>query len=107
MLAASDLSGKILVDSSTIDTGTSLEVGEETKKRHPKAFFYDGPVSGGVSGAGAGTLTIMMGCPSTDPRLPLLTAVFLMMAGNVIACGAPSLGLVAKLCNNYLSLTIS
>lgn len=40
VLAAQDLGEKILIDCSTIDTGTSLQVAEECGKKHPKARFY-------------------------------------------------------------------
>ena len=107
VLAAKDLSGKILLDSSTIDTATSLEVGEETNARHPKALFYDAPVSGGTAGAKRGTITFMIGAGEADPHLPLLKALMSLMGHNVFTCGGPSLGLTAKFCNNYLSSSIT
>ena len=107
VLAATDLSGKILIDSSTIDTSTSLAVGSETKTRHPQAFFYDAPVSGGVAGASKGTITFMIGCADSDPRLPLLKTLMSLMGHNIYTCGGPSLGLTAKFCNNYLSSSIT
>ena len=107
ILATEDLSGKVLVDCSTIDTATSLEVGEETTTRHPKARFFDAPVSGGTAGAKRGTITFMIGCAETDPLLPLLKALMSLMGHNVYTCGGPSLGLTAKFCNNYLSSSIT
>ncbi|KAK6371513.1 hypothetical protein LTS17_008763 [Exophiala oligosperma] len=105
VLSATNLSDKILLDSSTIDTTTSLSVGEETSKRHPTAKFYDAPVSGGSLGAKNGTITFMVGCSETDTNMGLLRELFSLMGRNTFACGGPSLGLVAKLCNNYLSFT--
>lgn len=105
VLAAKDLSGKILLDSSTIDTTTSLEVGEETSKGHPTANFYDAPVSGGSLGAKNATITFMVGCAESDSNMALLRELFSLMGRNTFPCGGPSLGLVAKLCNNYLSFT--
>lgn len=107
VLSAKDLSGKILIDSSTIDTATSLKVGEETKKQHPKAFFYDAPVSGGTAGAKRGTITFMIGSTEEDPNLPLLKDLMSLMGHNIFTCGGPSLGLTAKFCNNYLSSSIT
>jgi 3-hydroxyisobutyrate dehydrogenase len=107
VLAAKDLSGKILIDSSTIDTATSLEVGEQTKTLHPKARFYDAPVSGGTAGAKRGTITFMIGSQETDPNLPLLKALMSLMGQNIFTCGGASLGLTAKFCNNYLSSSIT
>lgn len=100
---ASDLKSKILIDCSTIDTGTSLAVREACLKQHPNASFYDAPVSGGVIGAEKATLTMMLGCATDDPKLGLLTELLSLVGGNIFPCGGPSLGLTAKLCNNYCS----
>ncbi|KAF2093358.1 hypothetical protein NA57DRAFT_61484 [Rhizodiscina lignyota] len=107
VLAAKDLSGKILCDSSTIDTATSLEVGEQTKARHPKAFFYDTPVSGGTAGAAKGTITFMLGTTDEDPNVSVMKAVIATMGHNVFTCGGPALGLTAKFANNYLSSSMT
>ena len=102
VLSAS-LGSKILVDCSTIDTETSLDIATKLKERNPECSFYDAPVSGGVLGAEAGTLTFMLGCSEEDPNYSLLLKLIGMMGTSIIACGKPSLGLVAKLCNNYCS----
>ncbi|KAH8812550.1 3-hydroxyisobutyrate dehydrogenase [Xylogone sp. PMI_703] len=107
VLSAADLNGKILIDSSTIDTATSIEVGDQTKARHPNTFFYDAPVSGGTAGAARGTITFMIGSVETDPNLPTLKALMSLMGGNIFTCGGRSLGLTAKFCNNYLSSSIT
>lgn len=107
VLAAADLGTKILVDCSTIDTGTSLAVAEACSKSHPQARFYDAPVSGGVIGADKGTLTFMLGCKTNDPHIALLTSLLGAMGTNIFAAGGASLGLTAKLCNNYLSGSIA
>jgi 3-hydroxyisobutyrate dehydrogenase len=100
---AADVSGKILIDCSTIDTATSLKVREETLNRYPSSLFFDTPVSGGVLGAEKATLTFMIGCSENDPKLTLLRDLLGKMGRNLVACGGPSLGLTAKLCNNYCS----
>jgi 3-hydroxyisobutyrate dehydrogenase len=100
---ASDVSNKILIDCSTIDTATSLEVREETLQRYPNAYFVDAPVSGGVLGAQKATLTFMIGASESDPKLTLLKALLGKMGKTLVPCGGPSLGLTAKLCNNYCS----
>lgn len=107
ILSALNLTNKILIDSSTIDTATSLEVGAQTKTLHPTATFYDAPVSGGMVGAAKGTITFMIGTSPTDPNLPLLKALFSLMGHNIFTCGGPSLGLTAKFANNYLSSSIT
>ncbi|KAF2722999.1 hypothetical protein K431DRAFT_244130 [Polychaeton citri CBS 116435] len=102
-ILASDLRDKILVDCSTIDTGTSLSVREQCTRQHPNASFYDAPVSGGVIGAENATLTFMLGCATDDVYISLLLAMLSLMGSNVFPCGGPALGLTAKLCNNYCS----
>lgn len=107
ILAAKDLSDKILFDSSTIDTATSLEVGKQTKEQHPQAQFYDAPISGGMAGAKRGSITFMIGTQESDPNLPVLKTIMATMGHNVFTCGGPGLGLTAKFANNYLSSSIT
>lgn len=102
-VCASDVSNKLLLDMSTIDTTTSLAVKNHIATNFPSASFYDAPVSGGVIGAKKGTIAIFLGCAHDDPNLPRLKHLLSMMGGQIIACGGPSLGLSAKLSNNYLS----
>ncbi|KAI0088412.1 NAD binding domain of 6-phosphogluconate dehydrogenase-domain-containing protein [Irpex rosettiformis] len=97
--------GKGFVDCSTIDPATSIEVGKAVTESST-AHFYDVPVSGGVIGAEAGTLSFLAGASENDGYFaenisPLLE----MMGNNVFYVGRPGQGLVAKLCNNYLSGT--
>ncbi len=98
-----DLSSKLLIDFSTIDTATSLLVKNRVAEKFPSASFYDAPVSGGPIGAEKATLTIMLGCAESDPNLTRLQEVIGLMSKDIIPCGGPSLGLTAKLCNNYCS----
>lgn len=100
---AADIDGKILIDCSTIDTTTSFAVYDAVQKKSNSALFYDAPVSGGSLGAAAGTLTFMVGCNESDYKFPLLEEWLKMMGSSVFACGGFSLGLTAKLCNNYCS----
>ncbi|KAI0700200.1 NAD binding domain of 6-phosphogluconate dehydrogenase-domain-containing protein [Cytidiella melzeri] len=98
------INGKAFVDCSTIDPSTSLEVGKAVAQASPTARFYDVPVSGGVSGAEAGTLSFLAGASPDDTFFvehirPLLE----MMGKNIFYVGGAGQGLVAKLCNNYLS----
>jgi len=45
----------------------------------------------------------MLGCSEDDAKLPLLKQLIGMMGTSIFPCGGPSLGLTAKLCNNYCS----
>ncbi|KAF8070028.1 3-hydroxyisobutyrate dehydrogenase [Lyophyllum atratum] len=107
LLAATDTSGKLFIDCSTIDPATSLSIGEavsaSTPPNKPPPRFYDAPISGGTAGASKAILTFMVGAAPTDPNFPLLKEVFSYMGTSIHALGGPSLGLAAKLSNNYLS----
>ncbi|KAI7278074.1 hypothetical protein KC332_g17152 [Hortaea werneckii] len=103
VLASPNLTSQILIDCSTIDTATSLAVRSACQTQHPQTRFYDAPVSGGVKGAEAATLTFMLGISRTSPDLPLLTPLLTHLGSHINPCGGASLGLVAKLCNNYCS----
>lgn len=102
-LLSTDLTSKLLIDCSTIDPATSIDVKNALSEQYPTAYFYDAPVSGGSTGAANGTLTFMLGCSESDPNLPTLKKLLGYMGSNITACGGHSLGLTAKLCNNYCS----
>ncbi|KAF2201194.1 hypothetical protein GQ43DRAFT_472020 [Delitschia confertaspora ATCC 74209] len=102
-ICTANISNKLLIDCSTIDTATSLAVKGHITKNFPSTSFYDAPVSGGVVGAVKGTIAVFLGCAETDPNLPRLTQLLSLMGKQIIPCGGPSLGLAAKLSNNYLS----
>ncbi|KAK3329829.1 6-phosphogluconate dehydrogenase [Apodospora peruviana] len=101
--ALSSSSAKLLIDSSTIDTATNLHVKEELSKVSPETTFYDAPVSGGTLGAVNATIAFFLGSAPSDTNIGRLTALLKTMGTKVIPCGGPSLGLAAKLSNNYLS----
>lgn len=106
-ISKANLSNKILLDCSTIDTATNLSIRSALQISHPAAHFYDAPVSGGVLGAENGTLGIFLGRADTDPNFLPLHGLLSHVGKTVIPCGGPSLGLVAKVANNYLSGTIA
>ncbi|KNG51655.1 c2h2 type zinc finger domain-containing protein [Stemphylium lycopersici] len=102
-VCSTDISKKLLIDCSTIDTATSLAVKDHISENFPSAVFYDSPVSGGVVGAVKGTIAFFLGCAELDPNVERLKYLLGLMGSQVIPCGGPSLGLAAKLSNNYLS----
>jgi 3-hydroxyisobutyrate dehydrogenase len=90
--------GTPLIDCSTIDPLTAREVAMDARaKRCP---MVDAPVSGGVAGAEAGTLTFMVGGEAKDfeAAKPVLQA----MGKNIVHCGGAGNGQVAKICNNMM-----
>lgn len=97
--------GKLFIECSTIDLETSRAVAEAITELG--GDFVDAPVSGGPSGAQAGTLTFMMGMTEAHPRKAEIHAIVPLMGKNMFACGGPTLGLATKVCNNYISGTIA
>ena len=88
----------LLVGSSTIDI-------ESAQALHDAAAaagfrFVDAPVSGGISGAKAGTLTFMIGGEAGAVRDA--SAYIEPMAGNIIPTGGATTGQAAKICNNLM-----
>jgi len=90
--------GTPLIDSSTIDPLTSRDVAMEAKARG--CPMIDAPVSGGVGGAEAGTLTFMVGGEPQD--FEAAKAVLQAMGKNIVHCGGIGNGQVAKICNNMM-----
>ncbi|KAI4863422.1 putative 3-hydroxyisobutyrate dehydrogenase G6G8.5 [Hypoxylon rubiginosum] len=90
---------RVYIDCSTIDPSSSREVARWVADAK-QGQFVDAPMSGGVVGAAAGTLTFMLGAP--DALVPKLEPILLRMGKRVLHCGAQGNGLSAKLANNYL-----
>ena len=90
--------GSLVIDSSTIDAETSKLVGAKLKDQD--IDFIDAPVSGGVGGAKAGTLSFMVGgsVESFNKALPVLEN----MGKNIFHAGEHGAGQIAKVCNNML-----
>lgn len=90
--------GAILIDCSTIDVATARRVAEQVVAAGRQAV--DAPVSGGIGGANAGTLTFMVGgTPEAFARSqPYLQA----MGKAVIHAGGSGAGQAAKICNNMI-----
>jgi len=90
--------GNYLCDASTVDPGTSRRVHEAAKAAGVRAL--DCPVSGGPTGADAGTLTIMIGGEAAD--LEAVRPVLQAIGKKVVHCGVPGAGQGAKLVNQAL-----
>ncbi len=88
----------LLIDASTIDPAVAQRVGARAAELRTR--FLDAPVSGGVGGAAAGTLTFMVGgaVPDFEEAKDLLQ----LMGKNIVHCGASGTGQVTKICNNML-----
>jgi len=97
-LLAAATPGTLFIDSSTIDvedarTARALAVAAGHRG-------MDAPVSGGVGGATAGTLTFMVGAEEEDfiAAGPILS----VMGGRIVHCGDSGAGQAAKICNNLI-----
>lgn len=90
---------RVMVDLSTTGTVVAREVAAALGEKD--IVWADAPVSGGVKGAAAGTLAVMLSCPNaTRDEIGGILEVF----GNVFHVGeAPGLGQIVKLGNNLLS----
>nr|CDP31349.1 Putative mitochondrial precursor of 3-hydroxyisobutyrate dehydrogenase [Podospora anserina S mat+] len=92
---------RLFIDSSTIDPHTSSTVCQLVEDKLPgQGHFVDAPMSGGVVGATAGTLTFMLG--SDKSLVGRLEPILLRMGKRVLHCGPQTAGLAAKLANNLL-----
>ena len=90
--------GSLLIDSSTIDVASAREVHEAAAQAGQ--LMLDAPVSGGVAGAEAGTLTFMCGGP--DQAFTKAKPLLEIMGRNIVHAGGPGNGQVAKVCNNMI-----
>ena len=90
--------GTLIIDSSTIDVQSARDViGIATAKG---IDMIDAPVSGGVGGAEAGTLTFM--CGGSDDAYAKAKPYLDIMGQNIFHAGAGGNGQAAKICNNML-----
>jgi 3-hydroxyisobutyrate dehydrogenase len=92
----------LLIDCSTIDIQTSIEIGKKATENGIK--MIDAPVSGGVMGAQKATLNIMVG--GTEEAFELALPLLKIMGKNIFHAGELGSGNGAKICNN-MSLGIA
>lgn len=88
----------LIIDSSTIAVASAIKVAQAASQAG--LTMLDAPVSGGTSGASAGTLTFMVGGEADvfERARPILQ----LMGKNLFHAGAAGAGQAAKLCNNML-----
>lgn len=88
----------LLIDCSTIDPDSARLVANEAANR--QLLFVDSPVSGGVTGAQAATLTFIVG--GSDEAFSKANAILRYMGKNVFHAGKAGDGQMAKICNNLM-----
>lgn len=93
-------SDSVVIDMSTISPSVTREI--TTNLQAKNVHMLDAPVSGGVNGAEAGTLSIMVGGDKDafNQCVPILEA----MGSNITHCGSNGMGQVTKLANQIVGL---
>ncbi|WP_349371458.1 NAD(P)-dependent oxidoreductase [Salinarimonas sp.] len=90
--------GLLVVDTSTADPLSTRRLQAQAAERG--VGFVDAPVSGGAKGAAEGRLLAMLG--GADADLDRAEALLAPLTRQVVRCGGPGAGNVAKLVNNLL-----
>ncbi len=90
--------GAAFLDCSTVDVESARKVADQAERAGLLAI--DAPVSGGIGGASAGTLTFMAG--GSEAAFALVQPLFEVMGQKAVHCGASGAGQAAKICNNMI-----
>jgi 3-hydroxyisobutyrate dehydrogenase len=90
--------GTLLIDCSTIDVESSRVVAGAAEAKG--LLMLDAPVSGGVGGASAGTLTFMVG--GSERAFERALSILEKMGKTIVHAGGAGNGQAAKICNNMI-----
>jgi 3-hydroxyisobutyrate dehydrogenase len=90
--------GAVLLDCSTVDVLSARAVAGQAEAAG--LLPADAPVSGGVSGAAAATLTFMVG--GSTAAFDIAAPLFAAMGKRAVHCGPSGNGQAAKICNNMI-----
>jgi 3-hydroxyisobutyrate dehydrogenase len=90
--------GTPAIDCSTIDISAAKDI--HALATSQGLLSVDAPVSGGVAGAQAATLTFM--CGGQPAALDAAEPILAIMGKKVVRCGAAGSGQAAKICNNMV-----
>ncbi|MEL7014177.1 MAG: 3-hydroxyisobutyrate dehydrogenase [Pseudomonadota bacterium] len=88
----------VLLDCSTVDVDSARTVAAQAQEAGLSAL--DAPVSGGITGAAAGTLTFMVG--GDEDGFNIAKELFDIMGQKAVHCGPSGNGQAAKICNNMI-----
>lgn len=108
IIAAPACSSRLILECSTLSIKTGREIGEQMMKAGAGAYL-DTPVSGGVGGAEAGTLSFFCGYSDTEGTKAIANRTrdvlaWMGSAARIHFCGDLGAGLVSKIVNNYMGL---
>lgn len=90
--------GAVFLDCSTVDVASARAVAADAMEAGLKAL--DAPVSGGIGGAEAGTLTFMVG--GEADAFAIAKPLFDVMGQKAVHTGPSGNGQAAKICNNMI-----
>ena len=90
--------GAVFIDCSTVDVESARAVADQATEAGLLAV--DAPVSGGIGGAAAGTLTFMAG--GSQNAFSAASPLFDIMGQKAVHCGDAGAGQAAKICNNMI-----
>ena len=90
--------GTLIIDSSTIDVASARAA--HGLAAEAQMLSLDAPVSGGVGGAEAATLTFM--CGGTGAAFEAAKPILEDMGRRIVHCGEAGAGQAAKICNNMM-----
>ena len=90
--------GTLLIDCSTIDVASARAVAAAAEEKG--LLMLDAPVSGGVGGATAGTLTFMVG--GSERAFVRAESILQQMGKTIVHAGGAGNGQAAKICNNMI-----
>ncbi len=88
----------VFLDCSTVDVESARAVAKMAAEAN--VIPLDAPVSGGVGGASAGTLTFMVG--GSESGFEKVKPLFDVMGQKAVLCGPSGNGQAAKICNNMI-----
>jgi len=97
-LPTTEIPKTVLIDSTTLDVDAAQNVARFV--HNSGASMVDAPVSGGVTGAQAGTLSFLVG--GENHTFEVVQPLLSLMGQRIIHCGPSGAGLAAKICNNLL-----
>ncbi len=90
--------GSVVVDHSTIDPAAARHINARLAER--EVGMLDAPVSGGETGAIAGTLSIMVG--GETPVFERVVRLLRVVGDNIVHVGGPGAGQLCKACNQIV-----
>ncbi len=106
LLSVPDPEPEFFIDCSSTGPECSVKLqsvlDEKNRATGSKIEFVDAPVSGGVPGATAATLTFMVGASSPEAFARVDETLVPVMGKQAVHCGTTGAGQSTKLCNNLV-----